>query len=158
MYTRLIFVSKIKPDSLLVSKLSITAFWFYKSDLFLGFCIRKKNQEISDFHKMGEQKSGVSGLISHCMREYFPKPCKAKIFVNFLHKLYQKYVKQDIFKHRHPFAPFFLELVQNVSKKVTFKIFGLFLLFVFRASFRTRFPFIKKADYNVKVHEILISK
>ena len=92
---------------------------------------------------------------SYCMSEYFPK---AKLFVNFLHKLYQKYVKQDVLKHKHHFPPFFLEQIQNVSKKVMFRNFGLFLLFVFPSSFRKRFPFIKKAGYNVKVHETLISK
>ena len=48
--------------------------------------MRKKDQEISLFRKMAEQKRGASASIS-------PKPCKAKLFVNFLHKLYQKYLK-----------------------------------------------------------------
>ena len=43
---------------------------------------------------MAEQKRGVSGLISHILWvNISPKPYKAKLFVNFLHKLYQKYVK-----------------------------------------------------------------
>ena len=29
------------------------------------FCVRKKNQEISVFPEMAEQKHGVSGMISH---------------------------------------------------------------------------------------------
>ena len=64
-------------------------------DLFLELFIRKKNLEISVFRKMAEQLRGVSViLISHIARvNISPKPCKAKFFVNFLHKLYQKYVK-----------------------------------------------------------------
>ena len=94
MYGSLIFVSKIKPDSLLeVQTFNINHF-FYKSDLFSGFCLKKKNQQISVFHKMGEQKRGLSGLIRHiAWVNISPKSCKAKLFVNFLHKLYQKYVK-----------------------------------------------------------------
>ena len=48
---------------------------------------------------MAKQKRGISGLISHITWvNISPKPCKAKLFVNFLHKLYQKYVKQDALK------------------------------------------------------------
>ena len=61
MYSRLKFVSKIKPDSLLEVQTFNNKQFFYKSDLFSGFCIRKKNQEISVFRKLGEQKLGVSG-------------------------------------------------------------------------------------------------
>ena len=123
-------------------------------DIFSGFCIRKKNQEVSV-----EQKHGVSGLISHiAWVNISSKPCKAKLFVNFSRKLYQKYVKYDALKHRHHFPSFFLEQIQNVSKKVIFKKFGLFFLFAWPSSFRKRFPFIKKAGYNVEAHETLISR
>ena len=119
-------------------------------DLFSGFCIRKKNQEISVSLKMAKQKRGVSGLISHiAWVNISPKLFKAKLFVNFLHKLYQKYVKQDLLKHRHHFPPFFLKEIQNVSKKVTFKNFRLFLLFVWPSSFRKRFSFINPLQANV---------
>ena len=133
-------------------KLSITTI-FYKPELFLGFCIKKKNHGISVFCKIGEEKRYVSGLISRiAWVNVSSKPCKANFFVNFLHKLCQIYVKWEVLKHRQNFPPFFVEQLQNVSKKVTFKKFGLFLLFV------KKLPFIKKAGYNVKVHEILISK
>ena len=55
-----------------------------------------------------------------CIRTWVnisPKPCKAKLFVNFLHKLYQKYVKQDVLKNRHHFPPFFLNKYKMYPKK-----------------------------------------
>ena len=65
MYSRVIFVSKIKCTSLLEVQTFNNNQFFYKSGLFLGFCVRKKNQEISVFQKMAKQKRGASGLISH---------------------------------------------------------------------------------------------
>ena len=70
MNSRVIFVCKIQPDTLL----EIQTF--------------NNNQFFTD------QKRGVSGLISRiAWVNIFPKPCKAKFFVNFLHKLYQKNIK-----------------------------------------------------------------
>ena len=58
------------------------------------FAVLYKKEKPSVFRKMAEQKRGVSGLISRiAWVNIFPKPCKAKFFVNFLHKLYQKNIK-----------------------------------------------------------------
>ena len=124
MYSGLIFVSKIKPDSLLEVQTFNNDRFFTKADLFSGFCVRKKIQEILVFRKMAGQKRGVSGLTSHiAWVNISPKPCEAKRF-NFLNKLYQKCVKQDVLKHRHHFPLFFPEQIQNISKKAMFKKFG----------------------------------
>ena len=65
MYNRLIFVGKIKPDSLLEVQTFNNNQFFINRTSFRGFCMRKKKQEILVFRKMAEQNSGVSGLISH---------------------------------------------------------------------------------------------
>ena len=81
---------------------------------------------------MGEQKRGVSGLISHIeWSNISSKLCKAKLFVNFLLKLYPKKCKIGCIKAQTPFSPIFLEQIQNVSKKVTFKNFGYFCCLFF---------------------------
>ena len=122
---------------------------FLQNGSLFGFLYKEKNPGQFNLPKM----------ISHITQvNISPKPGKAKLFVNFLHKLYQKYVKQDVLNHRHHFSPFYLQQIQNVSKKVVFKKFGLFLLFVWPSSFRKRLLFIRKTVYNVKVHETLIAK
>ena len=52
-------------------------------------------------------------------------------------------------KAQTPFSPFFLEQMQNVSKKVTFKIFRLFWLFAWPSNFGKRFPSINPFQVNV---------
>ena len=59
-----LFGSKVRPNGLPKVQyfLKKTRF-FYKTDIFPEFCIRKKNHEISVFRKMAEKKRGGSGLI-----------------------------------------------------------------------------------------------
>ena len=81
---------------------------------------------------MGAQKRGVSGLISHiAWVNVSPKPCQAKLYVNFLHKLYQKYVKQDVLKHWHhpPHLHFFLNKYKMYPKKWCLKFLVYFCCF-----------------------------
>ena len=103
MYSRLTIVSKSKSNTYSKFQHSIITNFLQIGPLFGVLHIRKKNKEISLFRKMAEQKPGTSANIS-------PKPCKAKLFVNFLRKLYLKIgkvLKIGCIKAHTPFSPIF---------------------------------------------------
>ena len=93
MYSGLVFFSKIKPDSLLKVQTSHINQFLQNGPLFGVLYKEEKPRDFSLPKNVQLETWCIRTDKSHCMSEYFP-PCKGKLFVNFLHKRYQKYINR----------------------------------------------------------------